>query len=267
MSTDSNTNIKTVKVWDPLVRVFHWGVVGAFLIAFLTSEDNFADLHVVAGYTILGLVAIRLLWGVFGTRHARFANFVASPAEVRDYLKRMVAMKAPSHVGHNPAAGYMIIALLVGLVLTGLTGMAVYGAEENAGPLAGMMASLGAFGGDLFEEVHEVIAFTTLGLAGFHVAGVLFSSWLHDENLIRAMVTGEKEVHADAIDLDHTAPDTDPVPGMDGAPVAAGSALRRAATVIIVPIAALLIGAVVVGAADISANGAAIHADDHDDDD
>ena len=154
-----NTDIKTVTVWDPLVRVFHWGVVGAFLVAFLTSENNFADLHVVAGYAILALVAIRLLWGVFGTRHARFSNFVTTPAKVREYLKQMRHLKAPSHVGHNPAAGYMIIALLAGLVLTGLTGMVVYGAEENAGPLAGMMASFGE--SDLFEDVHAFFAFAT----------------------------------------------------------------------------------------------------------
>jgi len=191
-----------VKVWDPLVRVSHWAMAGAFLVAWATSEDDFADLHVIAGYTILALVAVRVVWGVIGTRHARFMSFVRGPRTVLAYLRDMVRLRAPAAVGHNPAAGAMILALLTGLALTGVTGMMLYGAEEGAGPLAGLMAPV-AFLAHPLEDVHEVMAGFTLGLVGLHVGGVLFSSLLHRENLIRAMVTGVKAVrpgveHADA---------------------------------------------------------------------
>jgi len=283
-------NSKVVKVWDPLVRVFHWGVVSAFFIAFLTSEDNFADLHVVAGYVILGLVAVRLVWGLIGTRHARFSSFVKSPAEVKTYLKQMVSLHAPSHVGHNPAAAYMILALLAGLILTGVSGMAAYGAEENAGPLAAIMGGLGWFGADLFEELHEFFAFATLGLAGFHVAGVLFSSMLHNENLIRAMITGVKEVHTDDHDqVDRPRPDLTRLPGFDeaahmdlsGLPGAGrrngrqggrhGFSLGRLAAWILVPALAILLGGAVVSAAidlgDAERDGYGVTWFDGDDDD
>lgn len=182
-----------VKVWDPWVRFSHWGIAIAFAVAWVTSEDDFADLHVIAGYTILALVAARLVWGIIGTRHARFAGFVRGPRTVLAYLGDMVRLRAAPSVGHNPAAGAMTVALLTALALTGVTGMMLYGAEEGAGPLAGLMAPLG-FLEDGLEEVHEVLAGFTLGLVGLHVAGVLFSSLLHRENLIRAMVTGVKAV-------------------------------------------------------------------------
>jgi len=286
-----NNNSQAVKVWDPVVRIFHWGVVSAFFIAFLSSEDNFADLHVVAGYVILGLVAVRLVWGLIGSRHARFSSFVKSPAEVITYFKQMLAMDAPSHEGHNPAAGYMILALLGGLILTGVTGMVAYGAEENAGPLAGMMGGLGLFGFDLFEELHQFFAFATLGLAGFHVVGVLFSSMLHNENLIRAMITGVKVMHVEATVpaasvpafSAHTAsrPNFTRQPGFDEAAhmdlsnlPGSGrrngrSVLSRVALWVLVPALAILLGGAVVSAAlDTTAgNGDKIaHSHGHDDD-
>jgi len=188
-----------VKVWDPWVRISHWGLAVAFMVAWVTSEDDFADLHVLAGYTVLALVALRLVWGVVGTRHARFASFVRGPQTVLAYLRDMVLLRAPATEGHNPAAGAMILALLAALALTGLSGMMLYGAEEGAGPLAGLMAPF-VFMKDGLEEVHEVLAGFTLGLVGLHVAGVLFSSLLHRENLIRAMVTGVKAVRPEAPD-------------------------------------------------------------------
>lgn len=181
---------RTVKVWDPLVRLSHWGVAGAFALAFATAEE-LTGLHVGAGYVILTLVALRLVWGVVGTRHARFASFVKGPRTVLRYLKDMALLRAPATVGHNPAAAVMIVALLVGLVATGVTGLMLHGAGSGAGPLAGVMAPYGIWQ-DPLEEVHEFFAGLTLGLAGLHVAGVLFSSLLHRENLIRAMITGRK---------------------------------------------------------------------------
>ena len=180
-----------VKVWDPLVRIFHWSLVAAFFTAYFT-EDDLLKLHVLAGYTVLGLVLWRLLWGVVGTRHARFSDFVRAPATVTGYLKDIVAQRAKRYLGHNPAGGAMVIALLVALILTSVTGLAVYGADKSAGPLAGLLAGIGETGVDVFEEVHEFFANFTLVLVFAHVAGVLAASWQHRENLVRAMFTGFK---------------------------------------------------------------------------
>lgn len=182
-------NDDEVKVWDPLVRVFHWTLVTAFTVAFLT-EDEWLDLHVLAGYTVLGLVGLRLVWGLIGTRHARFGDFVRGPSIVLAYVGDVIRGRARRYLGHNPAGGAMIVALLAFLTLTSLTGLFAYGASELAGPFAGAFDSPRWV--DPLEELHEVLANLTLVLAGVHVAGVVASSLLHRENLVRAMVTGTK---------------------------------------------------------------------------
>src|SRR5579884_3772962 len=106
----------TVKVWDPFVRVFHWSLAGLFLIAFVTG-DEIEKVHIAAGYVIAGLVAARILWGFFGPRHARFSSFVRPPKEVLGYLRDILLLRAPRFIGHNPAGGAMIVALLA--MLTG----------------------------------------------------------------------------------------------------------------------------------------------------
>lgn len=190
---EQNTEIK---VWDPVVRLFHWGLASAFAIAFVSSEDGLANIHVAAGYVILALVAMRLVWGLIGTRHARFASFVVRPGTALTYLMDMARFRARAYVGHNPAAAWMILALLAGLVVTGVTGMMLYGVEEHAGPLAGLMAPFGGWAEDVLEEAHELFANVTLFLVFFHVTGVLVSSLMHGENLIKAMITGRKPAHA-----------------------------------------------------------------------
>lgn len=181
-----------VKVWDPLVRVFHWSLVTAFIVAFVT-EDHYLGLHVQAGYTIIGLVLFRLLWGVIGTRHARFADFVRGPQAVLAYLKSLLTRQPSHHLGHNPAGGWMVLALLVALLLTTLTGLLTYGIGESAaGPFAALGGNPGGFWSEAMEEVHEVLANLTLLLVFIHVAGVIVSSVLHHENLVRAMLTGRK---------------------------------------------------------------------------
>jgi cytochrome b len=133
-----------------------------------------------------------VIWGVIGTRHARFSDFVRGPQSVLRYLRGVIRLDAPHYLGHNPAGGAMVLALLVTVALTGLTGMAVYGAQELSGPLAPMMSGAPAAVGEAMEETHELLANLTLVLIVVHVAGVLFSSLLHRENLIRAMITGRK---------------------------------------------------------------------------
>ncbi|MCK5777600.1 MAG: cytochrome b/b6 domain-containing protein [Rhodospirillales bacterium] len=167
----------TVKVWDPVVRVFHWSLVGAFALAWLTG-DELDRVHEIAGYVILGLVAVRLVWGVIGPRYARFTQFVPGVRGFRDYLTDIGKGREHRHLGHNPAGGAMVVALLLALLATGGTGW---------------MMTLDMFwGSEWVEEVHEVMANMMLVLVGLHVAGVAVVSIRHRENLVRAMLTGRK---------------------------------------------------------------------------
>jgi cytochrome b len=116
-----------VRVWDPAVRIFHWSLVLAFALAYV-SGDEWLRVHVLSGYVIGALVAFRVLWGLVGPRYARFSSFVASPAVALEYLWLAVRFRAPRHLGHNPAGGLMIVAMLLSLAATTLTGLLVYGA-------------------------------------------------------------------------------------------------------------------------------------------
>ncbi|MCF8466571.1 MAG: cytochrome b/b6 domain-containing protein [Sneathiella sp.] len=167
----------TVKVWDPVIRVFHWSLVAAFIVAWLTG-DELEILHEIAGYVILGLVAVRLLWGVVGPRYARFAQFVPSVRGFIKYLKEILTGRERRYLGHNPAGGVMVLALIIALIATGVSGW---------------MMTLDMFWGtESVEEFHEVMANLILLLIGLHVAGVIFASLRHGENLVRAMINGRK---------------------------------------------------------------------------
>jgi len=183
-----------IKVWDLFVRVFHWTLVVGFFTAYLT-EDEMLGLHVWAGYLVFSLVVLRIVWGVVGSIHARFGDFVYGPGEVVRYVKQVITFRAPRHIGHNPAGGAMIVLLLMSLVLVSLSGMVLYGAENQTGLLGNIAAALGVTGeqgAEALEEVHEFFANLTLILVVIHVSGVLFESLLHGENLVRAMFTGRK---------------------------------------------------------------------------
>jgi len=180
---------RQVRVWDPAVRTFHWLLVAAFAAAYL-SGDDWTSLHVNAGYAIGALVVFRILWGFVGPRHARFRDFVRPPTQVLAYLGQVMRLSAPRHLGHNPAGGAMILALLITLTITVASGILLYGTTEFAGPLPGLFR--GEAAADLIEDIHEIAANLTLILVGLHLAGVLVASLEHGENLIKAMVTGLK---------------------------------------------------------------------------
>lgn len=179
-----------VRVWDPFVRIFHWSLVLTFTIAWL-SGDELEVLHINAGYAVLGLVLLRIVWGFVGTHHARFRDFIYPPAEVKSFLKDTVMQRARRYLGHNPAGGMMIILMLVSLVITTVTGIAYYGIEDGAGPLA-MLAGIPEAGEEMLEEVHEFFANLMVLLVVVHVIGVVIESQFHHESLIRAMLTGRK---------------------------------------------------------------------------
>lgn len=180
-----------IKVWDPLIRIFHWVLVVAFFIAYFT-EDDFLTLHIYAGYSIVWLVFIRIIWGFIGTHYARFSNFVTPPRIAWQYLKDTLKLRAKRYLGHNPAGGIMVILLLISLLISAVTGIALYGAAESAGPLGGWLGNTGELWEDALEEVHEFFANFTVLLIVIHVLGVLIESLLHRENLVKAMFTGNK---------------------------------------------------------------------------
>ena len=183
---------RETNVWDPAVRIFHWSLVAAFFAAYLI-EDDFLSLHVWAGYIVSGLVLFRILWGFIGTQHARFSDFVRPPYDVIAYLKDELAGRARRYIGHNPAGGAMVVALLVFLTVTVVTGLVMYGAGECAGPFAVRLCSAPQWLAEASEEVHEFFANFTLFLVVLHVAGVLWSGCLHHENLVAAMWHGRKQ--------------------------------------------------------------------------
>jgi cytochrome b len=157
--------------------VFHWTLVLSFCGVFLTSEsERYRDIHVMLGYTMLGLIAFRLLWGFIGTRYARFDSFLFTPGEVLGYVSDMVKGKARHFVGHNPAGSVAIWLLLLLATGSGVSGVLLF--QD--------------IGGDAMEELHEVISFAMLAVVAVHIAGVVVSSIMHRENLLRAMVTGTK---------------------------------------------------------------------------
>ena len=181
-----------IKVWDPLVRFYHWALVSAFIIAYITEED-FLTIHSWAGYLILSLICIRFIWGFIGTPYARFSDFAYSPENIIQFLKDTLRLNAKRYLGHNPAGGAMVFLLMFSLLITTTSGVVLLGAEEQAGPVAHWFAQPESMWADVLEEVHEFFANFTLFLVFVHIAGILVESLIHKENLVSAMITGFKE--------------------------------------------------------------------------
>ena len=172
------TNRRGLLFWDAPVRVFHWLLALSFTGAHLTAEsERWRQLHVTLGYTLAGLIVFRVLWGLFGTRYARFADCVRGPGAVAATLRDLAnGRPRQHHTGHNPAGALAIVAMLGLGLLIAASGWAVYD----------------AVGGEWLGDVHETVANAMLAVVGVHIAGVLLGSWLHHETLVRSMVTGRK---------------------------------------------------------------------------
>lgn len=189
---------ETVKVWDLVVRYFHWLLVVCFASAYLTRED-YLSWHVFAGYVVGILLTLRIIWGFVGDGHARFTDFIYPPRRVASYLWLTLRGRAPRYLGHNPAGGAMILLLLLSLILTVLSGLLLYGIGDGAGPLA--WVSVSPWLDEAAEGVHEFLVDFPLLLVLIHVAGVVFESVSHRENLVRAMWTGRKPQAVEASEV------------------------------------------------------------------
>lgn len=205
---------KKLYVWDRLVRILHWSLVTTFTISYLSSGE-IRTLHVYSGYTLLGIISIRIIWGFIGSHYARFRSFVFSPAAVVDYFRGFVGEgSGRTYVGHNPAGSWMVVTLLVCLLATGFTGLMTYG-TKGYGPFATLDAESGLTTQaqqslpvpaapqaehdhddeehSAWQDVHELIANLTLVLVFLHITGVIASSRKDRENLVSAMIHGYKK--------------------------------------------------------------------------
>ena len=172
-----------ILVWDAPTRVFHGLLALCFAGAYLTGDtERFRDLHVLLGYTLLGLIGFRLLWGIVGARYARFSAFTFDLPSLWAYLRSLLTAAPVHYIGHNPAGSWVIIIILALGVLTGATG---YALDQEVG-------------GEWLEEWHEGAANAMLAVVLAHIAGVIISSVRHRENLLQGMVTGYKTGAPDA---------------------------------------------------------------------
>jgi len=184
-----------IKVWDPLVRTSHWLLATAVIIAWFVDEPLW--LHTWLGYIAIALILVRIVWGFIGPDYARFTSFVRGPRVTFGYFAGLLRFSSKRYLGHSPAGAVMIIALLVMVAVTAVTGMASLAATSGEGPLAGVITKVERANTEedqelLIEEVHETAAKVTMVLILLHIAGVALASFAHRENLVAAMITGRK---------------------------------------------------------------------------
>jgi cytochrome b len=209
-------------VWDPLVRTFHWSLVVLFTLAYVTGDDA-ATVHIWSGYVVLALLLLRVLWGLIGTRHARFSDFVYPVTAILNYTKDILLGRAKRYLGHNPLGGAMIVMMLVVLLLTCTTGIVAQRVDQRSVALAPAQPAIATIDlvstawadDERFEgreprthdkearkrnkalrETHEFFANLMLLLVVMHISGVLLGSLMHRENLVRAMLNGRKRAEA-----------------------------------------------------------------------
>jgi cytochrome b len=209
---ESSKQNKNIHVWDMFVRLFHWSIVGLVATSLISGEIELG-FHPYSGYAIFSLVCLRVIWGFVGSKHAQFKDFAYSPSHVIQYLKDIITGNPKRFLGHNPAGGVMVLALLITLATTTLSGMKLYGIEEGEGPFAAnIQVSLvkqvyaesdhdhdhdhenHEKSEEFWEEVHETSISILMLLILLHVLGAVLASKQHKENLIKAMITGDKEV-------------------------------------------------------------------------
>lgn len=180
-----------IKVWDLPTRLFHWLLVLAFVGAYFTSgSDSFLEYHTIAGYLALSLVIFRVLWGFGGNRYARFSGFIKGWGAIKGYISEAVRLKPPRYIGHNPAVGWVILAILFVAAVLAASGVVTYGGEENRG----VWANVFSFDEAIYaREIHEVLAYLMIVFIVVHISAALFHDFILSENIIFSMFTGTKE--------------------------------------------------------------------------
>lgn len=179
-------------VWSTFVRIFHWGLVSLFILAYYTSTSGDDDFHFIFGYLTTILLVLRVLYGFFSSGHANFSNFFYSPAQTWEHAKQIFKNRPDHHTGHSPMGAYMVFALLALSFTLVITGLISQGWTEYEGPLWAMNIMPGDALGRWSENVHEALPDILIVFIVLHLLGVLLASAQHQVNLIRAMITGKK---------------------------------------------------------------------------
>jgi len=189
---DVNRSDSRVRVWDRFVRVFHWSLVITFALSYWSAKAGRHELHAWSGYFLAGLIVARLIWGIYGSRYARFSNFVHTPLVVLNYLKSIAAGHPQRYLGHNPAGGLMVIALLATLGFIAFSGLTVRAVIDFDGPLLNLMHAMTDQEAYAALASHAIAVNIILAMLGLHLLGVILASLQHKESLVSAMVTGYK---------------------------------------------------------------------------
>ncbi|MET0355726.1 MAG: cytochrome b/b6 domain-containing protein [Cellvibrio sp.] len=191
INENSQATTKTVKIWDLPVRVFHWSLVILFITAYVTNSlgPNYFKYHLWSGYALIILVVFRLIWGLVGTYHARFINFVSNPVATIKYALSVFKRKDAHYLGHNPLGAVMVVVLLLAILVQAVTGLFTNDEIINLGPLYAYVSD------ELSLELtslHRQLFYWIVGAVVLHIAAVLFHLWFKRDNIIKAMFTGNK---------------------------------------------------------------------------
>ncbi len=189
-----NVNNQQLKVWDVPVRLFHWSLVICFVLAYVSAEVGILDAHVLIGYALIGLLALRVLWGFIGTPYARFKSFIFPVQETLDYVRAMRGGQPAHYYGHNPAGALMVFGLLALLLTIFASGLITLATVDYEGPLLFLANQVSDDTSYFFRHAHSFFVDVALLLIPLHLLGVLAGSIQHKENLVRSMVTGMKKI-------------------------------------------------------------------------
>lgn len=183
---------QTMPVWDRFLRFFHWSLVLCFVTAFLSGERHASMLHELVGYMLCLLLVARIYWGFKGGRYSRFASFLFPIRETLDYARAMFKGNPGHYFGHNPAGALMVFMLFGMLLLIFVSGTLSLGTIDFDGPLAFLANRVSDETSYAFRHLHHFLTHAALVLVGLHLLGVLVGSIQHKENLVKAMITGQK---------------------------------------------------------------------------
>lgn len=194
--------MRQVAIWDLPTRVFHWALVAAVTLSYVTGgeEGGWHTVHVVSGYVVASLLSFRLVWGFVGSKHSRFSDFIYGWRQVAGYAGDVIRLRPKRFVGHNPLGGWMVVAMVVVLAASVVTGLFSGEPGETSGPLLGVLVPTSS--GEAVAEVHELFGNIVLALALIHIAAVFLDWALTGENLIPAMVHGAKSIDEAAARLE-----------------------------------------------------------------
>jgi cytochrome b len=187
------SNKQSVKVWDLPTRLFHWLLVLSFIAAYFTSEFHLGFLHYLIGYLLCLLFLARLLWGFTGNRYARFKSFIFSPQETLAYIRSMRQNNLIHYYGHNPAGALMVFTVMALLLFIFMTGLITLAVIDFEGPLLFLANYLDDETSYAFRHLHGWLIDIALVVIPLHVLGVFVGCFQHKENLVRAMITGNKK--------------------------------------------------------------------------